>query len=659
MLSEFPDHSLLAAWSAEGSEEAFTALARRYGGLLYHAARRQTGREDLAGEAAQNALLILARKAPRLHHLPCLSGWLHRTACYEAAKLLRREHRHEARMKQFLCDEPDTPETSWQDAIPLLDRAIDELPERDRQVIFLKYFDGLSFEQMARQFGGEPAAWRQRGSRAVERLRGSLARRGVSVGVPAIAAGLGTTLSQAAPTSFITSAGAASATAVSWQTLALHSLHLMKMKPAIVIPAVLLASFIPLGLQAHAVSAARQRVASLEMATASPDHTEAPQRRTASARKPQAPKTSLIALADALMAAEQGDALRKLAVEKKIRSMSDDELESLLMESLDTEMGADRRNVLVRGLFRQFCRLAEKSKMKCERVVDLATRIALTMGTQQGAVWNSAGDTVERWLETDLDTALAWFREARESGSLDHQQGTSVLAGRMFDGLHRRNPAEAVEFYRSLSDPERQAVIGGGGGRAVPELMLDLAGEIDNARLRTAALAQVFSNSEGRTPQEVREWLARVQPGENQAVEMLAHAARGQAATTSTESVLARIDWLREASEDLDFSQAAGIFLAEMAHTDRNRIRGLVDAEWQRNPDERMLATYLSRSIFHNESLIADAIPLSRRITDPELRDEALRRMLVSTRSPGEARALARKGGLTEAEINRIIPENP
>ena len=49
-------------------------------------------------------------------------------------------------------------------------------------------------------------------------------------------------------------------------------------------------------------------------------------------------------------------------------------------------------------------------------------------------------------------------------------------------------------------------------------------------------------------------------------------------------------------------------------------------------------------------------MPLSRRITDPELRDEALRRALVS---PGEARVLARKGGLTEAEINRIIPENP
>ena len=62
-------------------------------------------------------------------------------------------------MKQFQNDDPDAPEASWQDAAPLLDRAIDELPQKDRQVIFLKYFDGLSFEQMACQFGGELAAW--------------------------------------------------------------------------------------------------------------------------------------------------------------------------------------------------------------------------------------------------------------------------------------------------------------------------------------------------------------------------------------------------------------------------------------------------------------------------------------------------------------------
>jgi hypothetical protein len=60
-----------------------------------------------------------------------------------------------------------------------------------------------------------------------------------------------------------------------------------------------------------------------------------------------------------------------------------------------------------------------------------------------------------------------------------------------------------------------------------------------------------------------------------------------------------------------------------------------------------------------DEELILDAIPRSRLITDPELRDDSLRRMIFSTRSNREARELARKGGLPQAEIDRIIPEEP
>lgn len=661
-MSEPPDDSLLSAWSSGGSEEAFTALAKRYGGLLYHAAKRQTGREDLAGEAAQNALLILARKAPRLRHLPCLSGWLHRTACYEAAKILRRERRHEARMKHLPIDDEHTPESSWRDAVPLLDQALDALPEKDRQVIFLKYFDGLTFEQMARQFGGEPAAWRQRGSRAVERLRGSLAKRGVTVGASAIATGLGTTLSQAAPASIIASMGAshAAVATLSWKTLTLHSLHLMKMKPAIVISAVLLASFVPLGLQAHAISTARERVALMETQVrtrADGGHTLP--RRTASLKKSVSSKTNLIALADALMAGEQGNLLKGLMAEKKIRAMNADELEGILMESLDAEMTTAQRKVLVRSLFREFCRLAEKSKMPCDRVITLATRLARKMGTAQGSIWNAANNTIDRWMTTDLDAAVAWFGEARGSGLLDDSEGTLVLGSQVFDGLHRRNRDDAVRFYRSLPDAERRAIIGGGSGRGNPEQMMDLAMEIGDDRLRGIALAQLFSYSEGKSPQEIRSWIDRLPPSPNQAEELLANAARGQAGIIKTDEMLKRIDWLREASEGRDFSHAAGIFLAEVARINRDQIGEVVEAEWKRNPDERMLASYLGRTFFSSEALIVDAIPLSNRITDPELRDDALRRLLTWTRSDEEGRALARKGGLPEEEIDRLIPKKP
>lgn len=659
-MNERPDDALLADWSAGGSEEAFSALARRYGGLLYHAARRRTGRDDLAGEAAQNALLILARKAAGLRHLPCLSGWLHRTACYEAAKLLRRERRHEARMKHLPTEDRSADADHWGAVAPLLDQALDALPEKDREVIFLKYFDGMSFEQMARQFGGEAAAWRQRGSRAVERLRGSLAKRGVAVGTSAIATGLGTSLTQAAPAVFIGPANAmhGAVGAVSWKTLTLHSLHLMKMKPAVVIAAVLLVSIVPLGLQAHAISTARGRIASLETELG-PRAGEAGAfpRRMASARKAAVSKTNLVALADSLLAGERGDVLKKLMVERKLQAMDAEELERMLVESLGIEMGTSQRNVLVRTLFREFCRVAEKTKMPCEQVVALASRISRDTGNGQGNVWNSANGTLSRWITTDPDGAMAWFQKARKSDLLHDEFGMQVLAGAVFDGLHRQDPERASAFYQGLSDGEKVGAIGSATGRGNPELILELAMEIADDGLRQTGFSQVFLNAGGRSPAEIRGWLDRMQLPENGEVDLLVAGARGNIIETTPENVVSRLEWIREAEEGRDPSHAAGAFLAEMVRFNRANSRKIIDAAWEANPDEKMLANYLCRSFQANPALIVDAVSLSERITDPEMRDEALRRMLTSTRSNHDARALALQGGLPQDEVDRLIPE--
>ena len=656
------DTSLLKEWSAGGSEAAFTVLARRYGGLLYHAAIRQTGREDLAGEAAQNALLILARKAPHLAGFTSLAGWLHRTACYEAAKLSRRERRHEARMKQFhLHHGEDDSDTSWQAVAPLLDKALDALPEKDRQVIFLKYFDGLSFEQMARQFGGEAAAWRQRGSRAVDRLRGTLAKGGVAVSSSALATGLGTTLSQAAPTSVLTTLSAspaAAAAAISWQTLTLHSSHLLKMNPAAVITVALVLSIIPLGTQAKAIADARQRVALLEEGAAHDLASADAQRSRQIPVSRQNTAINLFSLADALMAAKQGDQVKKFITEQQVDALDADELEQLLITSGDLEMGADKRLLLVRTLFREFCKLALKSGIPCERVLALATRLATQIGTKKGQVWGLASANLSHWMEADPDAALAWYRGARESGIPGDPQSDTIFASHAFNVLHGRDPAEAIEFFRSSSDSERQAIIAGGGGKGNPDLMLGLAAEIGDERLRSFALLEVFRDSEGKSPEEVHAWFDRIQPSVNEAAQLLAAAAEGHGGSISAAEVGNRLDWLRAAGTGLDASQAAGIFLSDAVRSNPGAASSILDAEWKRYPDERMLATYMFRC-FSEEDLILDAIPRSRLITDPALRDATLQGMLLSTRSDSQARELARKGGLPQVEIDRILPEKP
>lgn len=650
-MNEQNDASLLAAWCAEGSDAAFAALARRYGGLLYHAARRRTGRDDLAAEAAQNSLLILARKAPRLGHLADLSGWLHRTACYEAAKLLRREQRHHARMKNLPL--PDDDDASWKDAAPLLDQAIDELPEKDRQVIFLRYFDGLSFEQMSRQFGGEPAAWRQRGSRAVERLRCSLTKRGVAMSSAALSSGLGVSLGQSAPAAFLTNLPhPATAAALSWKTLTLHSIHLMKQKPAAVIAATLLLSLVPLGIQASALSETRRRVSLLENSLAS---SEDPRIRKAAAKPKTVSPVNLSALADALLAANQGDLLKKFSTERKLDAMGADELERLLLESTTLELGPEQRSALIQALLRRFCRIAGKSDLSGDRVVSLVMKLTPTMKSGYGTLWNLANDTLERWVDGNPTEAVAWYRQ---HGSASSQADAAIFAAKIFDGLHRRDPIEAAAFFNSLGDSEKQGLIGGGGGWKEVPLMLELASGIGNEHLRKTALGQVFGRTYGLPAADVRAWIDRFQPSANEAAQWLATAASRSTGEATTEDIAARMDWLRQTTDGLDPSQAVGAFLADIAQYNHEAAKLTLDNEWMRQPDERMLASYLSRCMFQ-EALILDAIPRSRLITDADLRDSALRMMLLSSRGEEDARKLARKGGLTETEIERIIPRSP
>src|SRR5579864_32161 len=138
-MPEPDDQQLLAEFARTHSEAAFAGLVTRHINLVYSTALRFAGNPHAAEEISQAVFIILARKAPGLKRGVVLSGWLYQTARLTAANFLKQENRrqrreHEAYMQSTL-NTPEAP--AWEEIAPLLDEAMGDLGETDRNAVVL------------------------------------------------------------------------------------------------------------------------------------------------------------------------------------------------------------------------------------------------------------------------------------------------------------------------------------------------------------------------------------------------------------------------------------------------------------------------------------------------------------------------------------------
>ena len=211
---------LLRRYVEDRSQEAFTELVRGNLDLVYSAALRQLdGDSHRAQEAAQAVFTDLARKAPSLSRHTALTGWLYTSTHFAAAKLRRTEQRRQAleREASIMNELTATAESAanWEKLRPVLDGVMHELNARDREAVLLRYFEQRSFAEIGDHLGlGENAA-RMSVERALDKLSGLLARRGVNSTAAALALALTGELGAAAPAGLVTtiSTGALAAAA--------------------------------------------------------------------------------------------------------------------------------------------------------------------------------------------------------------------------------------------------------------------------------------------------------------------------------------------------------------------------------------------------------------------------------------------------------------
>jgi RNA polymerase sigma-70 factor (ECF subfamily) len=159
--------------------ESFGELCRRYYHALVAVADSILLDHHLAEDAAQETLAAACRQLPRLKQPERFGPWV-AAICRNVAKdMLRDRLRQQAPAGD--CD-PQVSDRREDGESEILTEALQQLPQRLREVVFLRFYDEMNYEKMAQVLGATPRSIDGRLRRAKKRIAAYLAKRGFGKG---------------------------------------------------------------------------------------------------------------------------------------------------------------------------------------------------------------------------------------------------------------------------------------------------------------------------------------------------------------------------------------------------------------------------------------------------------------------------------------------
>ncbi len=176
------EDTFLVLAAMAGDLEAFDELVRRYRPAVLTVAYQVSGSWDDAEDATQETFLIALKSLPTLREPRRFGAWLHAIARHQAMRRLN--HRQRWEFDELLLErweskvEEDTFERmEKQERYEQLHRALQDLPEMYRLVVWLHYFEDMPLKRIA-AFLGVPLTtvkWRMHEAKRLLRERMSKA----------------------------------------------------------------------------------------------------------------------------------------------------------------------------------------------------------------------------------------------------------------------------------------------------------------------------------------------------------------------------------------------------------------------------------------------------------------------------------------------------
>jgi len=186
-VEQVSDRQLLAQYIYRRDQDAFTALVRRYGGLVFGVCRGILSNRQDAEDAFQSTFVVLARNAASIRRREALSSWLYGVA----HRLARKARSQPIRRREIRIANRPTPidpadDVALRELTGILHEELVRLPDKFRAPLVLCCLEGASRDEAAQRLGWTLPQVKDRLERGRELLRSRLVRRGV---VPSAALG--------------------------------------------------------------------------------------------------------------------------------------------------------------------------------------------------------------------------------------------------------------------------------------------------------------------------------------------------------------------------------------------------------------------------------------------------------------------------------------
>jgi len=172
------DDTLLVLAAMAGDLDAFDELVRRYRPAVHAVAYQVTGSWDEAEDATQETFLIALKALPTLREPQKFGAWLHAIARHQALRQTNHRQRWELdelllKRWEALWEEEAFERLERKERYEQLHRALNELPEMYRLVLWLRYFEDMPLKRIA-SFLGVPLTtvkWRLHEAKRMLRKR--------------------------------------------------------------------------------------------------------------------------------------------------------------------------------------------------------------------------------------------------------------------------------------------------------------------------------------------------------------------------------------------------------------------------------------------------------------------------------------------------------